>query len=122
MSAPHTRERQNPDRQVAVVLIENADPAAFGGHIDALSASVVGQHIGRFADSMMVNDVSVDQVNGDHGGVGFTTDEHHLLGEVESLTVRVVAAGRRNPFRHSEADGIDEGQIVATLYGDHHLV
>src|SRR6478735_11397905 len=103
-------------------MIENADPAAFGGDIDTVSARIVGQHVGRFADSVVVDHVSVGQVDCDHCGVGFAADEHHLVGDVESLTVRVVAAGCGNAFCHSETDRVDDGQVVAALYRDHHLV
>src|SRR6478609_145102 len=109
---------RTPQRQTPMFLIENADPAAFGGDIDTVGAGVVGQHVGRFADSVVVNHRSVGKVNCDHGGVGFTADEHHLVGDVESLTVRVLAAGCGNPFRHSETDRVDHGQVVTALYRD----
>ena len=35
--------------EMSVVVIKNADEAAFGCHIDTSSAGVVGQHVGRFA-------------------------------------------------------------------------
>ena len=38
--------RRTPQRQMPVVMIEDADPAAFGGDIDTVSARVVGQHVG----------------------------------------------------------------------------
>ena len=114
--------RRTPQRQMPMCVIENADPAAFGGDIDTVSARVVGQHVGRFADSVVIDHVSVGQINCDHGGVGFTADEHHVVGDVESLTVRVVAAGCGNPFFHSETDRVYDGQVVAALHRDHHLV
>ena len=97
--------RRTPQRQMPVVMIEDADPAAFGGDIDTVSARIVGQYVWRFADSVVVNHVSVGQVDCDHCGVGLTADEHHLVGDVESLAVRVVAAGCGNAFRHSKTEG-----------------
>jgi hypothetical protein len=94
--------RRTPQRQMPRCVIENADPAAFGCDIDTVSARVVGQRVGGFADLVVVNHVSVGQVNCDDCGVGFTADEHHLVRNVESLTVRVVAAGCGNSFCHSE--------------------
>src|SRR6476619_5142762 len=114
--------RRTALHQAAVVMIEDADPAAFGSDVDAVSASVVGQHVGRFADYVMVNDVSVGQVNGYQLGVGLATDEHDLLGQVASLTVRVVAARCGNPFPHFETDGIDHSEVVTALHRDHHPV
>src|SRR4029077_13112255 len=105
-----------------MVVVENADPAAFGGDVHAVTAGVVGQHVGSFADCLVVNHVPVGQVHCDHGGVGFTADEHHLVGGVESLTVRVLAAGRGNPLRHSETDRVDDGQVVTALHRNHHPV
>jgi hypothetical protein len=66
--------------------------------------------------------MSVGQVNCDHGGVGFATDEHHLVDDIEGLAVRVLAAWCGNPFRHSETDGVDDGQVVAALHRDHHPI
>src|SRR3954447_11918938 len=108
--------RRTPRGQMPVGMIENADPAAFGGDIDAASARVVGQHIGRFADPVMVNHGSVGQVDCDDCGVGFAADEHHLVAVIERLTVRVVAAWCRNACRHSQTDRVDDGQVVPTLY------
>src|SRR6478672_1453005 len=105
-----------------MVVVENADPAAFGGDVHAVTAGVVGQHVGGFADCLVVNHVPVGQVHCDHGGVGFTADEHHLAGDVESLPVRVIAAGCGNPFCHSETDRVYDGQVVAALHRDHHLI
>src|SRR6478752_6477540 len=75
-----------------MVVVENADPAAFGGDVHAVTAGVVGQHVGSFADCLVVNHVPVGQVHCDHGGVGFTADEHHLVGGVESLTVKLTGS------------------------------
>src|SRR5690242_20756059 len=93
-----------PHGQVSVVVVENTDPAPLCGDINTVGASVVGQHIGHFADLMVVNHGAVAQVDGDHGGVGFATDEHHLVGGVERLTVRVIATGSGNAFCHRETD------------------
>src|SRR6478752_7603043 len=105
-----------------MVVVENAYPAAFGGDVHAVTAGIVGQHVGSFADCLVVNHVSVGQVHCDQGGVGFTADEHHLVGDVERLTVRVVAAGCGNALRHSETNRVDDGQVVAALHRDHHPV
>ena len=48
---------RTPQRQVALIVIEDADPAAFGSDIDTVSARIVGQYVGRFADSVVVNHV-----------------------------------------------------------------
>src|ERR1700738_4829057 len=101
---------------MTMVVIENADPAAFGGDVHTVGARVEGQHVGRFADCLVVNHVSVRQVHCDHGGVGFTADEHHLVGGVESLTVGALAARCGNPLHHSETDRADDGQVVAALH------
>jgi hypothetical protein len=38
---------------------------------------------------VVINHAPNGQVDGDHCGVGFAADEHHLVGDVESLTVPV---------------------------------
>ena len=80
-----------------------------GGDIDAVGVGVVGQYVGDVSDLLVVDHGSVGQVDGDQCGVGFTANEHHLVGEIESLAVRAVAAGCGDSFCHSEFDGVHEG-------------
>src|SRR4029077_10842092 len=81
-----------------------------------------GSPVGRFTDFMVVNHGPVDQIDGDHCGVGFAADEHHLVGGVERQTVRVIATGCGNAFCHRETDRVNDGEVIAALHRDHHLI
>src|SRR4051812_18011765 len=107
---------------MSAVIIEDADPPAFGGDVDTLCAGIVGQHVGRFPNLLAVDHTPVGQVDSDHRGVGFAADEHHLIGVIESLTVWVVAVRCGNACCHSETHRINHGEIVTSLHGDDHLI
>src|SRR6185437_8571568 len=107
---------------MTLVVIEYADPTALSGDINATCVRVIDQHVGRFADFVVVDDSSVGQVHRHHRGVGFAADEHDLIGGVERKTVWVVATGRGNPFRDGETVRIDDSEVVAALHRNDHLI
>src|SRR3954454_18249942 len=107
---------------MSAVMIENADPPAFGGDVDPVQAGIVCQHVRRFPDLLAVDHTPVGHVDSDHCGVGLAADEHHLVAVIESLTVRVVAAACGNAFCHSETHRVNHGEVIAALHRDDHLV
>src|SRR5689334_8827512 len=105
-----------------VLVVEDADLAAFGGNVDPAGVRVIDQHVGRFSDTVVVDHGSVDQIDSDHCGVVFAADKHHLVGDVECLAVRMIATGRRNALSHSGTDRVNDGELIAALHRDHHPV
>lgn len=57
---PFGQKGRTPYRQAATVVREDADPAAFGCNVDTFSVGMVGQHVGRFADTLVLGSTSVN--------------------------------------------------------------
>jgi hypothetical protein len=81
------------DGESPVVLVEDGQPAAFGGDVEPAGGGVVGEDVGVVADASGVEDLLGVQVDGQQGGVGVAGDEREAVGGVEGQAVVVVAAG-----------------------------
>lgn len=114
---------RRPSRcEMTAVVVEDVHPAALGGDVDAVGGGVVHQNIRCLANLPAVDHRPVDQADGDHGGIGLTADERYLLGVVERLSVRMVAARGRDSFGDGVGVGVDDGEFVSALHRDDHLV
>jgi len=80
------------DAELAVVQVEQGDPAAFGGDLEPVRARVVGQHVGLGPDRAAADRLSGGEVDGEQGGVGVAGHEAQPVGWVEGQPMGVIAS------------------------------